>query len=208
MNDPNSLAFGILVREHHAGLIAYGQSLYATIGRSMDMDAAEDLVQEALLIAFENLAKYDHDRGFAPWVRGIMRFRFLKKARNREKSIDASLLAELSDIYQGWYGPQVGEMIPNGAPQAWNDQSDLPDALAALEKCLQQLSPDQRASIEGYYFGQEAIQDLAQSLQSSVSAVKKRLQRSRQQLAECIRLRLAAQRLQMVPQSRSISHDE
>lgn len=181
-DDPQHLAFAILVREHHAGLIAYGQSLYASIGRSQDRDAAEDLVQESLLIAFENLAKYEHDRGFAPWVRGIMRFRFLKKARHREVAVDGEVLNGLSAVYQGWYGAQP----PGTGPES----EQHPDAMEALHHCLQLLQADQRATVEGFYFQQHTVQKIAEDLSATPSAIKKRLQRSRQQLADCIRKRL------------------
>jgi RNA polymerase sigma-70 factor (ECF subfamily) len=58
-------AFDELVRRHRAGLVRFAALM---IG---DFDEAESLAQEALAQAYANLASFQADRPFGPWLRGI-----------------------------------------------------------------------------------------------------------------------------------------
>ena len=67
--------FEELVRLHHRRLLAYALAL------TRSPHAAEDLVQDALLIAHRDLAKFDSTRDFGAWVRGIVRMKYLEWTR-------------------------------------------------------------------------------------------------------------------------------
>ncbi|TVR17455.1 MAG: hypothetical protein EA401_00440 [Planctomycetota bacterium] len=202
MNDnpqAQNLAFGILVNEHYDRLLAYAGTLFAGIGRWHDADGAQDLVQESLLIACENLHKYDTTRGFAPWVCGIMRHRFLKRARERMYPMDDAVLQQLSaaavDLQQ-WYdlASQRPLAVQDPTGDAQDDNSEGGDAvLAALHRCLgllQKKSPQLSSAVQAFYFDGLALAQLAKQQDSSVAAMKKRLQRGRHYLASCIQARL------------------
>ncbi|RPH35917.1 MAG: hypothetical protein EHM91_16645, partial [Planctomycetota bacterium] len=64
------------VRLHHRRLLAYALAL------TRRLDASEDLVQDALLIAHRDLAKYDASRDFGAWLRGIVRMKYLEWTRS------------------------------------------------------------------------------------------------------------------------------
>src|SRR4029079_14923159 len=75
------------VRLHHRRLLAYALAL------TRKLDAAEDLVPDALLIAHRDLAKFDAARDFGAWVRGIVRFKYLEWTRaHRTDQLDAAVL--------------------------------------------------------------------------------------------------------------------
>ena len=68
--------FEALVREHHRRLLAYAVAL------AHRTDVAEDLVQDALLVAHRDLGRYDAARDFGAWVRGIIRMKYFEWTRS------------------------------------------------------------------------------------------------------------------------------
>ena len=167
------LAFEILVRQHQRGLLVHGQSLMAAAGRSGDRAAVEGLVQDSLVVAYENLHRFDHSREFPAWGRGILRLRHMKDARSRERSVDTDVKGEREAIQQRWNDDQydLGEQQP---------------IMFRLEHCLQQLSDPARSAIESFYLKQEVVCAIASSSPSSISAVKRHLQRGRDALLTCL----------------------
>ncbi len=88
-------AFEILVRLHHRRLLAYALSL---TGRE---DVAEDLVQDAFLVAHRDLARFDATRDFGAWVRGIVRMKYLEWARRcRTQPVDGALLDSIEERHR------------------------------------------------------------------------------------------------------------
>ena len=70
-----------------------------------DPAAIEDLQQEAFVTAWRNLDRFDHDRPFGPWLRGIARNHVLAYYRRTkrlpiqcEESVIAHLDARLDQI--------------------------------------------------------------------------------------------------------------
>src|SRR5256885_15185880 len=83
----DAAGFEAQVRLHHRRLLAYALALIRRL------DAAEDLVQDALLIAHRDLAKFDSSRDFGAWVRGIVRFKYLEWTRaHRAEQLDGAVL--------------------------------------------------------------------------------------------------------------------
>ena len=60
-------AFEILVREYQRMVFAYVMAV------TNDKELAEDLTQEAFLVAYRRMADYDKTRDFGAWLRGIAR---------------------------------------------------------------------------------------------------------------------------------------
>src|SRR5438093_10859900 len=90
-------AFEILVRLHHRRLIAYALSL------TRRNDVAEDIVQEAFLVAYRDLSKFDPTRDFTAWVRGIVRMKYLEWTRsNRTQVLDGSLIDSIEEQHKSW----------------------------------------------------------------------------------------------------------
>ena len=66
MPDPNAKhVFSILVNENAGMLMSYLKSLV------WKHDAAEDIFQETMLVAWRKIDQCDLDRPFGPWLRGI-----------------------------------------------------------------------------------------------------------------------------------------
>ncbi|HSS94898.1 MAG TPA: sigma-70 family RNA polymerase sigma factor [Candidatus Dormibacteraeota bacterium] len=122
-----------------------------------DLDEAYDLTQEIFVKLFRNLGRYDSERPFEPW--------FWKLAANttinyRRKRVP---LPTDQSAEQGAGGPD--------SPGSGHDPA-LVDALA-------QLDPAYRLPILLHYYADLPLQQVAQSLNLTVPAIKSRLHRAR-----------------------------
>ncbi len=167
MEDPTQRAvFEILVREHHARLIVYAHALVR------QRAAAEDLVQDAFIIAYRRLPDYDPTRDFAAWLRGIIRFKYLEWKRARqEKPVDVEVLEGMETLYCAWDGA---------------DRETGGDVLTALRQCMSRLADLMRRPLELFYFDAKSCAEIAVELGASEDVVRKRLQRGREMLLACI----------------------
>ena len=160
--------FEILARENTDMLTAYLRSL---IGADPSVD---DLFQQSMLVAWRRLADYDRKRPFGPWLRGIAQRLVLehrRRAAGRPRVIDPLVLVELDRRFDA-LAAQPGDTFRERAERLHSCLAKLPDAM--------------RHAIEMIYARGLLIAAAATALGSSEEAVKKRVQRARQLLAECI----------------------
>jgi RNA polymerase sigma-70 factor (ECF subfamily) len=141
---------------------------YRMLGNSKD---AEDAAQESLIRAFIHLKKYDTNRPFATWLLSIASHYCIDRIRKRQLptiSMDA-----LPD-----------EIIPDRT--APNPEIKIRETERELlvHELIEKLNPLDRAAIILKYWHQCSELEIAEALNLSVSAVKSRLYRSRQTLAE------------------------
>ena len=163
-------AFEILVRLHHRRLIAYALSL------TRREDVAEDLVQDAFLVAYRDLAKFDPTRDFAAWVRGIVRMKYLEWTRSsRTQAIDGAVIDSIEERHRTW-------------DRAVEDGRE--DALAALRACVGALSGHLGDAISLFYSERRPCAEIAERLGVAEDVVRKRLQRARESLAACLKGKL------------------
>lgn len=161
--------FEILVREHADMLSAYLRSL---VGNDPALD---DLFQQTMLVAWRRLDDYDRSRPFAPWLRGIAQKLVLehhRRGRARATATDPAILAELDLRY---------DRLAALPGDTFRDRADR------LLSCLGKLPEAMRHAIEMVYARGLLLAAAADALDSSEEAVKKRVQRGRRLLADCIR---------------------
>jgi RNA polymerase sigma-70 factor (ECF subfamily) len=150
--------------------------LYAYL-RSVVFDphAAEDLYQEALLVAWNRLDDYDRERPFGAWLRGIARNLVLAYCRKHER---AKLVAFNDDVMEG-VAAKFDE-LEAAHPGDWDVK------LEALRVCLAALGSRDREVVSSHYRDELDCGAIAAQTGLGVEVVKKRLQRARAALAECI----------------------
>ncbi len=162
------VAFSILVRQHHRDFLAYARALLR------DDSAAADLVQEALLIAFRNLVKFDASANFPAWVRGIIRNKWRELARQRHcESLTDDMLHSIEAQHAAW----------QYAVAAAQDKNPL---FNKLEDCLQKLPATLREAVDACYFQTHSSDEAAATLGTAATAIRKRLERARTALRQCI----------------------
>lgn len=162
--DPD--AFAALVRPHQARLRA-AVAFYLPSG-----DDVLDVVQDALVDAFQHLDRVDPQRPVGPWLRTLCRNRARKWLRARAA--------------RGGVHAPVDEALLAAAEPA----EDGPE-LDALRACVAQLPADRRQLLLRRLVESEPVQRLAQDLERSPAAVSQLLQRLKQALRTCVEQRLA-----------------
>ena len=167
--------FEILVREHEPRLRAWISALVR------DAATVDDLVQEAFLVAWRNLYRFDHSLPFGPWLRGIGRRLCLAHHRRSGQSKLAYQSAEVVEEL----GNLFGKLDDAGG-------ESLDEQLGSLQICFDKLPEHQRRVLTLHYDEQLGCGDIATVVGRSREAVKKVLQRSRAWLGECIEQRLEA----------------
>jgi RNA polymerase sigma-70 factor (ECF subfamily) len=166
--------FEALVREHHRRLLAYALAL------TRRTDVAEDLVQDALLIVHRDLARFDASRDFGAWVRGIVRMKYLEWTRShRTERLSESQLEDLDARHRAW-----DQAAAEGRG----------DALEALRRCRDELGAHITDTLDRFYSDRLSCAEIAARLGVSEVVVRKRLQRAREVLGDCLEKRLGATR--------------
>lgn len=161
--------FEILVRENAAMLRTY---LRAAVREAADVD---DLFQEAMIVAWRRLEEFDRSRPFGPWLRGItvrLVMAHFRKAARRWILWDESLLEHLDRQVQH---------IAERPGDTWDEK------IQALHECIWALPDHYRQTIRRRYMEEEPACRVAASLKLSLETVKKRLQRARARLLDCLR---------------------
>lgn len=134
-----------------------------------DAQEAEDAAQEAFWRAYRALKRYDPQRSFITWLLAIAAHYCIdQQRRKRLPSFDIDQLPE----------GNIPDPSPN--PEKLASRSEEENRLHQL---LASLKAEDRAALILRYWYDFSDQEIGQSLSLSVSAVKSRLHRARQQLA-------------------------
>lgn len=160
--------------EAFAGLVdLYQRPVYNLCYRMLggSEQAAEDAAQETFWRAYQAIRRYDPQRSFATWILSIAAHYCIDQQRKRRLP-----LADLDEVLEE---TAPDPHIPN--PEHTVAQTEQQRALHAL---LNTLGPQDKAAVILRYWYDYSEQDIANSLNLSVSAVKSRLHRARLKLAE------------------------
>lgn len=168
-NGPDAKAvFEILVREHADMLEAFLRSILRADS------AIDDVFQETMLVAWRRLDDYDRSRPFGAWLRGIAQVLALehaRKARRRPMTTDPHILAEVDRRFE-----QLDK----------NPGDTFLDRTQRLNDCISRLPDAMRQAIDLVYNRSLSIAAAAVFAGAGEEAIKKRVQRARQLLAECM----------------------
>ncbi|MEM7200447.1 MAG: sigma-70 family RNA polymerase sigma factor [Planctomycetota bacterium] len=165
--------FEILVREHAAMLSVFLRSAVR------DPGLADDLFQETVVAAWKALDRYDRDRPFGRWLRGIAA-RQVMAARRKQSNVPLALGPNDIEALEG-----LCHTVEHGPGD------DLDERLELLRECVSRLPAEGREAIHARYHEALRGQVLAARLRLSTEATRKRLQRAREQLARCFHGKLA-----------------
>jgi len=162
-------AFAARIAGHRRSLVAYA---YAC---GHDLDLAEDLAQEAVVIALRERERYFAEADLGAWLIAIVRnLWFRERTRRGRRRHDSAALHDLaSDLFT-----------------ADDDGMDWDGERRALAGCLASLPPGDRALIDGRFADDADYQTLAQRHARSLVWVKVRMHRLRTGLLDCVRRHL------------------
>ena len=186
LNEPPSQELG-LVRAAKAGDIGAFEQLVKLYDRNVfriaqhitqNREDAEDVVQDAFLKAYENLAKFQEQSKFYTWLvriavnEALMRLR--RRRPERMVSLDEEVKTEEDSMPR-----EVADWSPN--PEQLYSQSELRDILS---RTIQGLPPSFRTVFVLRDVEDLSTEETAEALELSIPAVKSRLLRARLQLRE------------------------
>ncbi|WP_435893794.1 RNA polymerase sigma factor [Oceaniferula spumae] len=158
-------SFAILAKEHHRSLLAYATAL------TKESHTSRDIVQDAFVVAWRNLETFDVTRDFGSWMRGIVRNKWRESLRknSRQISLDEETL----------------ECLEADAKQ-WDGLRDQGGVFSKLEGCLKKLPDTLAEAVKAFYYDEKSGEEAARSLAVENATLRKRLERARSGLRECL----------------------
>jgi RNA polymerase sigma-70 factor (ECF subfamily) len=165
-------ALDALIRRHQGRVRAF------LAARLHDPSLADDLAQDAFVIACSRLDRFDAAMPFYPWMRGIahnvLRHHLRKQ---RPVSTDPDDVAELLDQAVQERAEGLGDH----------------DHVGLLRHCLDQLAGTAAETIRAHYFEARDLGAIARTQGRSAKAVCVMLVRTRKWLRDCLTSRIQAQ---------------
>lgn len=169
ITDRNRSLFEMLVVEHHVQLRAFVRSL------AVDPDWVDDIAQEAFLTAYRQWSCFDQSRDFGKWIRGIAANIVRNEIRKGTRR-NRLLHTELAEILL--------------SRQSESREAAEPVTVTAIRKCLARLTPACRDVVQARYRDGESAPEIARRLELTAANVRQILVRSRQQIKQCVELRI------------------
>jgi RNA polymerase sigma-70 factor, ECF subfamily len=166
-DNPTGIAaeFERLLRQHHKQLLGYIHSLVR------DLEDAEDLFQQSMLILWKKFATFDRQQSFLAWGCGVARLEvsnyFRVRGRNRLYFTD-DLNLLLADAHA-----DVGD-------------EEIESRQEALRACVQKLRERDRELLKICYGVAHGVVQAAKATSRSAQSIHNSLRRIRRALYECI----------------------
>ena len=167
-------AFGKLVQAYQKPVF---NLTYRMLGNAQE---AEDAAQETFLRAYSSLRQYQPEHKFSTWLFAIANHHCIDRLRKRRVSF-----VSIEDN-------PVLENLTGDAPLP-ERQALLGEQSAEMQRLLQDIEPDYRLPLILRYWEDYSYEEIAQTMEITVAAVKSRLFRARQQVARLYGEREAAQ---------------
>lgn len=162
--DPDD--FAQLVEIHHRELLVYARSL------TRETNTARDLVQDAFVVAFQKVNTFEVTRDFGSWMRGIVRNKWREWLRkNLRYELTDEELSMVDATIAAWQAERVA-----GSSSVFE----------ALELCLEKLPDHLTETVHAFYYEGRSGDESSDHLGIAPAAVRKRLQRARDLLKDCL----------------------
>lgn len=185
MNEPDSTILEWIQQAKRGDQDAFAELVYnyqdavynLTYRMLGERSEAEDAAQETFLRAYLHLYRYDADRSFKTWLLSIASNHCidrLRKRRIRWMSLDDPLPSESA----------LALSSNEPTPEEWSLSSERGQS---IQRLLEELAPEYRAAVILRYWYDYSYIEIAQTLETTESAIKSRLFRARQMLADKLR---------------------
>lgn len=145
----------------------------AAIGNS---EESRDVFQKVCLVLWKKVSDWDPNTPFLKWAFTVARFEVLSHVRDRSRDrlvFDNDIIVAMAGTVE-----RIAEI------QA--------DRIDAMEKCLGELSVQNREVLTAHYVKGYKLREIAETQDRSLSAIKVSVMRLRQSLAKCIDQQLPA----------------
>lgn len=150
-------------------LARYGTPVFTLVRRIVGCEAdAEEITEDVFLKVYDNVQKWRSDCAFSTWIYRVAYNTSISALRRRRKVIVDRGFAEMERVED----------------PATNYDHHREAQYVALEKAIAELSADDRALINLYYYDNRNVEYLSEVSGLSVSNVKVKLFRIRKKLHE------------------------
>jgi len=159
--------------QYRTELLAYARSLLGSYV------AAEDAVQEAMLVVVRKSDQFEAGTSMLAWCRSIVRLEVLRARQKlrREQSLTDKLLDDAVDA-------AFEEFQAKNAHDAARFSSD------ALAHCLQQVSERGRSIMKARFIDELSYEQIGLHIGMTLEAVRKMLFRVKKQVRDCVEANL------------------
>jgi RNA polymerase sigma-70 factor, ECF subfamily len=138
---------------------------------------ADDIQQQAAIVMWKKYTPLESNEHFLHWVIRIAHFEVMNHLQKKKNRLPC-------------YSPSVFEELETQAAQAVQEEDRRHEA---LQRCISQLRPRDRELLKLRYEVDATVQSVATTVERSVDAVYKALNRIHYHLLLCIRKKLAQQ---------------
>jgi RNA polymerase sigma-70 factor (ECF subfamily) len=170
-------AFGELVRRHGSAV----RGLLRRMGAAPDL--ADDVAQDAFLLAFEQISDFRADGAFAGWLKRIAIRLYIRRWK-RDRRLDLMAQTPEPELLDHHHG--------DGAAAGRMD----------LDAALKHLSPAERACVTLCYGGGLSHSEAAEALNVPLGTVKSHIKRGLERLKDRMASQASAQSVQAPPSGR------
>lgn len=144
---------------------------------------AEDLVQEAALLAMRNFQQFETGTNFKAWFYRILTNCFFGKCRKEKRQPTGVDLDDLPDVYMFQRSAEVGLLErPADPATTLMEKLDVEQVIEALHA----LPPEYRIVCTLYFLEELNYQDIARILECPIGTVRSRLHRGRKMLQKML----------------------
>jgi RNA polymerase sigma-70 factor, ECF subfamily len=156
-------------------LIAYARSLLGNYA------AADDVLQEALLVVFRKFDQYQEGSSMLAWCRAIVRIEVLraKQRHQRERTLAEHLLDDAIDAAFDEF--QTAQR--HDEAESWRE---------ALRGCLERVPQRGQSVLRERFVDESSYQQIGERLGMTIEAVRKALFRLKKQVRSCVETSLRA----------------
>lgn len=170
--DGDVAAFSELVRSYQAELLRLAYRMLS------DRGEAQDVVQDALMLAWRKLPTLSDPQAFHAWIYHLTTRQCLNilRARTRRRT-DLTTSGDLESDSQSRFGTVAAGDSPADAAESSSRQT-------ALNQVLATIPPDQRACWVLHELHELSYPEISYAIGVPVSTVRGRIARARQQLAK------------------------
>lgn len=153
---------------------AYQRPVFNVCYRMLgDPVEAEDAAQETFIRAYTRLDSYDPKRKFSSWLLAIASHYCIDRLRRRRFSLVS------------WDDLPPWRWLPDSDPQP-EEVALRHEAQRHVQELLNKLPPDYKATLILRYWHELSYEEIAEALDSTLPAIKSRLFRARQMLAQAV----------------------
>lgn len=157
-----------LVQTHHRELLVYARAITG------EGHLSKDIAQDSFVVAWNNFEKFDVSKNFPSWLRGIVRNKWKEHLRRskRQVALDDDVLEIMEVQMLSW-----DQLRTDGGAGVF----------IKLEACVSKLPEALAEVVKLFYYDESSTEEAAAKTDSTGAAVRKRLERARTALKECLK---------------------